>query len=249
MNKSRFRALFAVLFFLVAACDDLPGRPNPADRPVNPIDVTNFDLLWGETCAGCHGADGRLGAARPLNDPIYLAMVSDADMREVIANGVPGTSMPGFLSSDGLGLSANQIDLVLAGMRARWAEEDALKGLNPPPYKAALYGDAEAGSEVFARACSSCHGPDGRGGSVRGSVVDPSYLALVSNQSLRSTVIFGRLDLAMPDWRGAGSGSHALLVREVRDVVAWLASHRIEFPGRPYSEEQAAHAVGRDANG
>ena len=36
---------------------------------------------------------------------------------------------------------------------------------------------------------------------VSGSIVDPSYLALVSDQSLRSTIIAGRPDLGMPDWR------------------------------------------------
>ena len=34
-----------------------------------------------------------------------------------------------------------------------------------------------------------------------GSVVDASYLALVSDQYLRTTVIAGRTDLGMPDWR------------------------------------------------
>ena len=59
-----------------------------------------------------------------------------------------------------------------------------------------------AGKNVFAMACASCHGPEGRGGPKGGSIVDPSYLALVSDQGLRTTVMAGRPDLGMPDWRG-----------------------------------------------
>ena len=47
------------------------------DQPTSclPSQVMAFGTLYGQYCAGCHGADGRLGAARPLNDPVYLALV------------------------------------------------------------------------------------------------------------------------------------------------------------------------------
>ena len=236
MKPGHFARAVATAIFtlaLMAGCEDLPGRPTEAARPINPIDVTDFDVLWGQQCAGCHGTDGRFAAARPLNDPVYLAIVSDEEMRRVIVEGVEGTSMPGFLSNDGLSLTAKQIDIVLAGMRSRWAKKNVLEGVALPPYRAASAGDATRGAAVFSRACASCHGADGQGGSARGSVVDPAFLALVSNQSLRSTVIFGRTDLAMPDWRGDGSGP-PLSPRDISDVVAWLASHRVEYPGRPW---------------
>jgi cytochrome c oxidase cbb3-type subunit III len=55
--------------------------------------------------------------------------------------------------------------------------------------------------------------------------VDPAYLALVSDQALRTAVVAGRPDLGMPDWRGAHA-SEPLGAQEVSDVVAWMASHR-----------------------
>jgi cytochrome c oxidase cbb3-type subunit 3/ubiquinol-cytochrome c reductase cytochrome c subunit len=60
--------------------------------------------------------------------------------------------------------------------------------------------------------------------------VDPSYLALVSDQSLRSTIIAGRPDQGMPDWRSdiSGAGSGTMTDQEITDVVAWLAAQRTE---------------------
>ena len=66
-----------------------------------------------------------------------------------------------------------------------------------------------------------------------GSVVDPSYLALVSNQYLRTIVIAGRPDLGHPDWKNA-AGGQPLTSQQVSDVVAWLASKR---PASPLASE------------
>ena len=95
--------------------------------------------------------------------------------------------------------------------------------------------ERERGAAVYARACASCHGRDGRGGPKGGSIVDPSYLSLVSDQSLRTTVIAGRPDLGKPDWREDVPG-HPLTPQEISDVVAWLAGHRQAVRGRPARE-------------
>jgi cytochrome c oxidase cbb3-type subunit 3/ubiquinol-cytochrome c reductase cytochrome c subunit len=69
-----------------------------------------------------------------------------------------------------------------------------------------------------------------------GSIVDPAYLALMSDQSLRSTIIVGRPDEHMPDWRTDASdpNTRAMTDQEITDTVAWLASKRIATPGQPY---------------
>ena len=233
MRFGSLRMIVMCLLVLSVGCENLPGKPRPADRPINPIDVTDFTVLWTNQCSGCHGADGRLAAARPLHDPLYLAVVSDAEMREVISFGTPGTAMPGFLSNDGLGLTGKQIDLLLEGMRARWSSKKPLSREGLLAYRATGAGDPKAGAATFARRCGGCHGANGRGGTVRGSVVDPSYLALVSDQALRSVVLFGRTDLGMPHWQAYPDGP--LRETEVVDLVAWLGSHRVEFPGSPYA--------------
>ncbi len=47
-------------------------------------------------------------------------------------------------------------------------------------------------------------------------------------------MITGRPELGAPDWRGDVSGK-PMSDQEVTDVVAWLASRRIQNPGQPYS--------------
>jgi cytochrome c oxidase cbb3-type subunit 3/ubiquinol-cytochrome c reductase cytochrome c subunit len=56
-------------------------------------------------------------------------------------------------------------------------------------------------------------------------VINPAYLALVSDQALRTAIIVGRSDLGMPDWRANISG-RPMSPQEISDVVAWLVSHR-----------------------
>ncbi len=79
---------------------------------------------------------------------------------------------------------------------------------SPPPYAGGA-GDASRGEAVYAAACASCHGPGGAGGPKAGSIVDGSYLGLVSDQNLRTTIIAGRPDIGHPDWRGDGRGARA----------------------------------------
>ena len=69
------------------------------------------------------------------------------------------------------------------------------------------------------------------------SIVDRSYLALVSDQYLRMTVIAGRPQLGAPDWRGNVPG-RPMSDQEVTDVVAWLASSRSATPGQPYPDSK-----------
>ena len=58
-----------------------------------------------------------------------------------------------------------------------------------------------------------------------GSITDPAFLALVSDQVLRTVVIAGRPDIGQPDWRSDLPG-HPMSDQEVTDVVGWLSSQR-----------------------
>ena len=68
--------------------------------------------------------------------------------------------------------------------------------------------------------------------------MDPSYLALVSDQALRTAIIAGRTDLEMPDWRG-NIPSQALTPQQIADLVAWQVSYRVPVMGRSGSSVQA----------
>jgi len=60
----------------------------------------------------------------------------------------------------------------------------------------------QQGEIAYKTYCESCHGPSGRGGQKGSAITDDSFLALVSDQELRTVVIVGRPELGAPDWRG-----------------------------------------------
>jgi mono/diheme cytochrome c family protein len=217
----------------ICGCGISSGKPLNSSTPINPNDISDFNVLYGENCAGCHGADGRGGAAIPLGDPVYLAIADDTILRQAATKGIPGTSMPAFAQSAGGMLTARQIDLIVSGIRKRWSKPSALSGANPPPYSSTSPGDPARGSQVYAKFCSSCHGAAGKGTLKASSIVDGSFLALVTDQQLRTIVIVGRPELGAPDWRNNVSGT-PMSPQDVSDVVAWLASQRSQFPGQPY---------------
>ena len=222
--------------FATAACgfrEIAPGRPAADSQVVRPSRIVDFNLLYARNCAGCHGPDGKGGAAIPLSDPVYLAIADDATISQITANGVPGTAMPAFAQHSGGMLTDDQIQAIVGGIRTHWTKPDALRDASPPPYAPKGPGDPKHGAIVYGIYCSSCHGANGRGGRAS-SIVDGSYLALVSDQGLRTTVIVGRPELGAPDWRGNLPG-RPMSAEDVSAVVAWLAAQRPQFPGQPYS--------------
>jgi mono/diheme cytochrome c family protein len=225
--KRALAAMVALIILAMGSGCPPPGKPAEKDRWKPLSQVTDFRQLYAQNCAGCHGADGRLGAARPLNDPLYLAFAGADALRQVVAKGVPGTAMPGFAQSSGGNLTDRQIDLLVQGMNAQWGRPGDFKSVELPPYRpqSADAGDPRRGVIAFQTNCSQCHGPGGKGGLYAGAINDPNYLTLVSDQSLRSTIVAGRPDLGMLDWRSRLPGQ-PMSVQEISDVVAWLASKR-----------------------
>jgi mono/diheme cytochrome c family protein len=242
MKVYEIRLSLAIAFAVLSlsGCNiRLPGRPTEAERWRAPAEITDFNQLYTQNCAGCHGAGGTLGAARSLNDPLYLAFVTDDAMRQAISKGRTGTNMPAFSEQAGGHLTDQQIELIVNGMRAHWSRPDDFKGVELPRYsgdgsstatnndiptQAPQAGDASRGAATYKTYCSSCHGTNGDGGSA-GSIVDPNFLNLVSDQGLHTTVVVGRADIGKPDWRGNVPG-HLMSAQEINDVVAWLAARR-----------------------
>ena len=232
MNRlSPVLVLSATLF---SACGTPHGQPHGNAQALAPSEVLEFDALFSANCTGCHGENGRGGAAIALADPVYLALADDRTIRNATANGVRETAMPAFAENAGGLLTDKQIDVITQQIRARWSKPGILDGANPPSYAAKSTGDAQHGQAVYKTYCESCHGADGGGGPKGSAIVNDSFLALVSDQGLRTIVIAGRPELGAPDWRGNVRG-RSMSDQEVTDVVTWLASRRVEAPGQPYS--------------
>ena len=235
MNAFRHVCACAALAAILASgCGAPHGQPSKDSEVPAPNQILEFGTLYAENCAGCHGADGRGGAAIALANPVYLAIADDASIREVIVKGVRGTAMPAFAESSGGMLTDAQIDVITKGIRSRWSQQGVPGTVTAPSYAPKSAGDAQRGEVAYRTYCESCHGPGGGGGRKASAITDDSFLALVSDQGLRTIVIAGRPELGAPDWRGNLPGK-PMSEQEVTDVVAWLASRRVQNPGQPYS--------------
>ena len=142
--------------------------------------------------------------------------------------------MPAFAQSAGGMLTDRQVDVIASEMRTRWGRNGILDGINPPAYVAKSTGDVQRGQVAYKTYCESCHGLEGRGGPKGSAITNDSFLALVSDQGLRTIVIAGRPELGAPDWRGNVPG-RPMSDQEITDVVAWLVAQRKQNPGQPYS--------------
>jgi mono/diheme cytochrome c family protein len=114
-------AAYALILFtsvMVVGCS-FPGQPDPADRPVRADQVLDFGILYGQNCAGCHGADGKLGPAPPLNDPLFRQIVTDAELESIITNGRNKTLMPAFARENGGTLTRAQIQILVREIKGQ----------------------------------------------------------------------------------------------------------------------------------
>lgn len=239
MKRFQYLCTSAVLSLLLSGCSSPHGQPQEDSEAVAPNQVSDFATLYSQNCAGCHGAQGRGGPAIALADPVYLAIADGTSIRKVVANGVRGTSMPAFAQSAGGMLTNKQIDVITSGMLSNWSRKGILDQSNPPSYAANTAGNAGHGELVYGTYCASCHASAGQGSPKGSAITNDSFLALVSDQGLRTIVIAGRPELGAPDWRGNLPGN-PMTDQEITDVVAWLASRRVQNPGQPYSASNYA---------
>lgn len=213
-----------------AGCDsiELPGKRNAARKPIAATQVVEFAPLYRRHCAGCHGADGQLGPAPPLNDPLFRAIVSPDELRRVVSRGRPATPMPAFAQDHGGPLTTEQVQVLADGISGVQRERLTVfpHGMpagdtpqqphftlplwgpvrpapaNVPPLAGGKPGDVVRGRAIFADACASCHGEDGTGKLVdetrRHRINSPAFLQLISDQALRRLIITGRPHLGMP---------------------------------------------------
>lgn len=233
MKSSHY--LRAGVLALVAAATTgchFPGKPGPNYLPTRPDQITNFEVLYQRNCQACHGVHGQGGIAISLANPAYIAYAGSQHMAAITANGIGGGLMPAFAKSAGGYLTDQQIEILADGIVGRWANTSSLGGATPPPYESQATGNASAGAELYRADCLRCHAPG------PSSILDPNYLALVSNGGLRSLIVAGKPHEGMPDWRGYPGGP--LNDQQMTDIVSFLVSHRNPVPGQPFPNAEGA---------
>lgn len=226
---------------LLSGCGSHLLKMNSEQAVVRPDRIVSFDRLYGENCSACHGSSGQGGPAVDLNNPALQQLLDDGALRRAIHDGVAGTLMPAFGESAGGMLTEAQVDALVKGMRARWATAGTVRPAQMPLETTALTGNAAHGQQVYQSDCRSCHS------GARQRVTDPTYLALVSDEALRTILIAGRPDVGHPGWQTVANG-HAASDQDVTDVVAYLASLRSATPGQPYAEQSQGETAAA-ANG
>jgi mono/diheme cytochrome c family protein len=225
-RRALFSWLLLAMWLTVDGCSRLPGKPPPGPEVPRPDSVLDPVVLYSANCAGCHGANGQHGPAMALSDPVYLAIADNNVLHSTIAKGRPGTAMSAFSQKEGGMLTDEQIESIVRGIRERWGVSAPIGATpTPPPYESTVPGDVQRGEAVYATFCASCHGSKAQAGPKAGSVTDPAYLSLISDQGLRTLVITGRPDFGAPDWRGNVPG-RPMTDQEISDVVAWLSAQR-----------------------
>ena len=109
-------------------------------------------IAFNSTCAGCHGLDGRGSEKAPniVSSP-KVQHLSDAQLSNIVSNGIPGTGMPAFHT------------LTNAKVRAIVGYLHTLQGKGDT---AAIPGNPVSGKNIFfgKGACSTCHTVSGEGG-------------------------------------------------------------------------------------
>ncbi len=108
-------------------------------------------------CALCHGLGARGGGRGPdLTRAQKKHTHTDADMFQVISNGIPGTAMPANgTNGQGVGMTDEEIWQIITYIRSQEVKAPASASGNAAHGKELFYGDAN---------CSLCHMVDGRGG-------------------------------------------------------------------------------------
>jgi len=198
---------------------------------VPPRSISNGSVLYAQNCASCHGERGAGNIAVALADPLYLQLVSDDDLRNVITFGRPANQMPAFGLQYGGPLTDGQITAVIGALRGfvpgtgtPAAGTPRLSGNGLPA------GDAGRGGQIYAQSCARCHGQNGEGGS-GGAIHNPNVLALQSDELLRHLIVTGVPGGKMPDY--AHLGGAPLTDQQVSDLVALLASWRAGAQATP----------------
>jgi cytochrome c oxidase cbb3-type subunit III len=108
-------------------------------------------------CALCHGLGARGGGRGPdLTRAVKKHTHNDAEMFQVISNGIPGTAMPANgTNGQGVGMTDEEIWQIITYIRSQEVKAPAHPAGNAEHGKELFYGDAN---------CSLCHMIEGKGG-------------------------------------------------------------------------------------
>src|ERR1700693_5872749 len=176
------RAAVAILVVAVAVVCSADDR-NPFANDPKAAKAGEFQFRI--NCALCHGLGAHGGGRGPdLTRAHKKHTHSDAEMFQVISNGIPGTAMPANgTNGQGVGMTDKEIWQIIAYIRSQELKAPSKPAGNTSHGKELFYGDAN---------CSLCHMVEGKGGrlgpdltAVGGSRTREAIIDSVRNPSRR----------------------------------------------------------------
>ena len=134
------------------------ASPTPPDEEAGHAEGK---ALFRGLCSGCHGGAGRGGKGPNLTDDRWIHGGKDAEIAQVIRNGVPGTTMKKL----GESLKEEQIAGIIAYLRS------LASGPGDNHWQPYLPGDPQLGQQLFFAEktegqCGKCHTVKRKGGRV-----------------------------------------------------------------------------------
>jgi cytochrome c oxidase cbb3-type subunit III len=152
MFRRWFAGLVVVLFLGTAAHAD-DRNPLAGDAKAAKAGEYEFRI----NCALCHGLGAHGGGRGPdLTRAVKKHTHSDADMFQVISNGIAGTAMPANgTNGQGVGMTDEEIWQIITYIRSQEVKAPAQAVGNAARGKDLFYGDGN---------CSLCHMVEGKGG-------------------------------------------------------------------------------------
>jgi len=145
-------ALSIVIIMAAAACAADDRNPLAGDPKAAKAGEYEFRI----NCALCHGLGARGGGRGPdLTRAHKRHAHSDADMFQIISNGIPGTAMPANgTNAQGVGMTDDEIWELITYIRSVEVKAPLQPIGNAAHGKELFYGDAN---------CSLCHMVNGKG--------------------------------------------------------------------------------------
>ncbi len=146
MTKLKFLSAILTLciFYFPLFAQHGPGTKNPLEGKPEAIEAGK--RIYDSICAGCHGSKGDGGRGPAVNKGIFKRGNEDAQLFDVIKNGISGTSMPG------MGLKDDEVWQVVSFLRSMGGAASEK-----------ITGNIAAGEQVFKTNCVGCHMVNGQG--------------------------------------------------------------------------------------
>src|SRR5215471_2590424 len=146
-------ALLLAAFMVAIASSIAAQNPLAGDATAAKAGASEFRI----NCALCHGLGARGGGRGPdLTRAQKKHAHNDADMFQIISNGIPGTAMPANgTNGQGVGMTDEEIWQIITYIRSVEVKVPARPLGDAVHGKQLFYGDAN---------CSLCHMVEGKGG-------------------------------------------------------------------------------------